>query len=771
MKLMHICFIVLYSLVGTASAQTSPLVDKYMSNAIPVPPPEHPRVFINNEILPRIKENLASDELKDVWQRMQLLSKTNDPGLQPITDSTKGNFKTQLTSIIQARAVVYLFDKDREAGRVTINMMSDFLRKVVFPEKLDVTRNIGETIHTAAIVYDWCYELLTPGEKIFFIAALKKLAASMEIGYPPVKQGGVVGHGSEAQLMRDLLSAGIAVYGEDKEIYNLSANRFFHDFVPIRNYWSNSEMHHQGDSYGSYRYQWEVFAAFLFERMGYKNIFIDEHAVIPSRWIYTRRPDGQLLRDGDSYKASQAKIDEYWSFPLPLMLASNYYKDPFLKYEFLKQNALRHSRGAISDLWMILFSDPSIKPSPAIKLSNTKFFGDPSGLMVARTGWDSTKSSNTVVAEMKIGGIWFANHQHLDAGSFQLYYKGALAIDAGIYEGTQSAYGSAHDRNYHKRTIAHNTMLVFDSSEKFVWSRFDLANDGGQRFPNSGYEPYKAEELFSKDYRVAKVLSHYTGIGSLQPVFSYLEGDLTKAYSDKVADYKRSFVFINFKDSVHPAAMIVYDRIESSQPNLKKSWLLHAMEEPVIANNDFTISRTEHGYSGRLVNTTLLPNATNSSIRKIGGVGRAFEVNGVNYPQSLKTEDGAEEPGAWRVELSPVRPAKKDVFLNVLQVMDNNEAVSPLKIGYVDFKDLAGVLIKDKLILLSKKTAKLDGPLQFNVATNTQGSTQVLITGLREGQWELSRAGKPKIIKSVTAAAGVIEFESAAGRCDARRLK
>jgi heparin/heparan-sulfate lyase len=44
-------------------------------------------------------------------------------------------------------------------------------------------------------------------EKNVFIRSFRRLAADMEIGYPPVKQGGVVGHGSKEQLMRDPLSA------------------------------------------------------------------------------------------------------------------------------------------------------------------------------------------------------------------------------------------------------------------------------------------------------------------------------------------------------------------------------------------------------------------------------------------------------------------------------------------------------------------------------------------------------------------------------------
>ncbi len=64
--------------------------------------------------------------------------------------------------------------------------------------------------------------------------------------------------------------------------------------------------------------------------------------------------------------------------------------------------------------------------------------------MVARTGWGAEISSKTAMAEMKINVYNFANHQHLDAGSFQVYYKGPLTVNSGVYQGTTGGYGSDH---------------------------------------------------------------------------------------------------------------------------------------------------------------------------------------------------------------------------------------------------------------------------------------------------------------------------------------
>src|SRR5690606_24045143 len=148
----------------------------------------------------------------------------------------------------------------------------------------------------------------------------------------------------------------------------------------------------------------------------------------------------------------------------------------------------------------------------------TKYFPSPKGGMIARTGWEEGIDSPVVVAEMKINEMNFANHQHLDAGSFQIYYKGALATDSGYYQAGlsdrnarhlnngNSCYSSQHDLNYHKRTIAHKAMLVYDPDENMG----GLANDGGQRFLNNRREAPTLEYLLdpANGYKTGEVLGH-----------------------------------------------------------------------------------------------------------------------------------------------------------------------------------------------------------------------------------------------------------------------
>src|SRR5690606_24015918 len=120
-------------------------------------------------------------------------------------------------------------------------------------------------------------------------------------------------------------------------------------------------------------------------------------------------------------------------------------------------------------------------------------------------------------------------------------------------------------------------------------------------------------------------------------------------------------------------------------------WLLHTMEEPQVSGNTTTVVRREDGYSGKLVNETLLPKADNTVIEKIGGPGREFEVFGTNYLQEPTRQPGQHtvEGGEWRIQISPQAPSAADHFLNVMQVLDDG-GVAPLAVQAIDSERMTG---------------------------------------------------------------------------------
>ena len=337
--------------------------------------------------------------------------------------------------------------------------------------------NTGQTVFTIGVVYDWCYPLLTPDDRATLIGAAIETAGRMEIGWPPVEQGNVTGHGPEGQIFRDLLCASIAMYDEKPEMYELTAGRFFSRMVGPKKFMYPAGMHAQGSHYTNYRGQWEMLATWIFARMGLPEVFGPEQKNFMYWSLYARRGDGQILRDGDTHINNRPPGEYYTGHSRSFFLAANYFGDPYLKMEAVRERpSLEPSepRGnqSLDCVELLIFNDPELEPRPLGELPLTRYFPSPRGAMIARTGWEDGVHSPAVVAEMKVNEWYFGNHQHLDAGAFQIYYRGALATDSGYYQaGDKSAgsttnngntaYGSVYDVNYNKRTVAHNCVTVY----------------------------------------------------------------------------------------------------------------------------------------------------------------------------------------------------------------------------------------------------------------------------------------------------------------------
>lgn len=708
---------------------------------IPLPPPERPRLYLRAAHAAGLRARMKHPALQPVLKRLEAQAARSE------------QHKTEWA------AVEYLVSRDQAHGRRVVEDCLRLLRASELPKRGDAARVTGRMMVTGAMVYDWLYPLLTADEKQEYIKELIRLAKTLECGYPPTGQGAVTGHSSEAMLMRDMVSAGIAIYDEYPEMYELAAGRVFREHIPARNWFYPGHAYHQGDSYGPYRFSWDVYPLFMFDRMGAGSIYTAELGKVPYHFVYTTRPDGQRLRSGDTFFTDSTPRGQAWPEGQGTMLAASYYRDGVLLSQFLRQGA----RSGENDIFEFLWRDPDLKPQPIEKLPLSRYFGSPFGWMIARTGW----GDNAVIAEMKVNEYNFVNHQHADAGAFQIYYKGALAVDTGAYQGVNGAYGSEHAKNYSWRTIAHNSLLVYDPREDFGEAR-GYGNEGGQRIPNRRYEARNIEVLRAPEngYQTGEVLSHGFGPGTQVPDYTLLQGDLTRAYSAKVKDVRRSNVFLNLRNDKVPAALVVFDRVVSTDPSFRKHWLLHSLEEPRVEGNTAVIDVTEHGQRGRLNLDVLLPAAENAAVAKVGGPGKEFWVFGKNYPnhpRAERLEHGSFENGAWRVEVCPKEPAAEDLFLTVMQVTDRQTGerwpVEPLAAD-----GRAGCILRGPAVswavLLREDSARSAEPVAFTVP---QGRAfRFLVTDLAPGTWRARGAGASRTIR-VAGDSGAAWFEGPGG--------
>ena len=609
------------------------LADANEPSVPPRPPAGHPRVYLREEHIAGMRARLGHKLLANPVSRLRASAALSPAGLAI----------DRAAECARSRALLALLEGNERMGREAIEIVLDRVPRAEWDLSVqDISRQIGLVMLSAGMVYDWCFPWLGDAGPLFVEQAYR-LARMLEVGYPPTGQGAVTGHAGEAMLMRDLLGTGLAIYDESPEMYELTAGRIYREFVPARDFFYPSHVHHQGSAYGPYRFRWEVLASWIFERAGLGVPFSREQGQVPYRWVYTERPDGKLMAEGDVFAGRVTTA--------PYLLTAGLYADPYLQGRFLAAPDVS-SQDAIE---FLLFFDPELQPAPVEELPLGRYFGSPYSGMVLRTAWNG-KGEDPAIVEFKVKEWHFNNHQHMDAGAFQIWYRGPLAMDTGLYR----TYFSSHDGNYCKRTVAHNCLLVEEPDESFVSGKW--INDGGQRWPNVAREARTLEQVQTLGYRVAAT----SGVGmALDEGWAYLEGDLTEAYgAKKVESHRRAFVWLKKPADGVECALAVFDRLVTAKAGAVKRWLLHTAGEPVVSATG-TVSGNG---KASLVHQVVLPVEGEFRIEKVGGPGSEFMAAGQNFEPD-RAPVATDEAGAWRVEVVPSVERREEVFLNVMQVV------------------------------------------------------------------------------------------------------
>ena len=674
------------------------------------PEAAHPRIWITPATRDAIRRNLAAPEHAPVWAEVRKIA-AEPCSFTPPVRAAVGNEPELLRKLV-CRAFVYQMTGDEACGRRAALVLTEYLKAVEFDNLLDITRELGGVIYAGACVYDWCWEILSPAERKTCRENLLRLAEGMEIGWPPFLQPVVNGHGNEAQVSRDLLAMAMAFYGEEDRPYQLVSYLLLHELMPLREHEYWCDRHNQGVGYGAYRFGWEMTGAWMLRRMHGSEVYHPNIANVYNYWRYFRRPEGNMVLEGDGNIRENFVWwhDAYLSF-----VCGTYARDPLARGDFIRAG------GRIDDLPMFLsLNDPDLLPemSPAGLPAAHCFRGAVPGILY-RTGWNFGPDSDDTVVALRGAGWYFCNHQHPDAGSFQIFRRGALAFDLGLY----GFYGTAYDMGYNKRSISHNTMLVFDPDERcYALSDGSSVNDGGQRLMQSPL-PLRPADL-TRDSLF--FLGDTLGMAAIPGDCAWLSSELAPAYSDKVRHYRRDFCLLEFPDPAHPLLLAVVDHVTARRADFAKYFLLNSLTEPEITEVRMVRIASEAAERPSMLTCrTLLPEEV--EITRLGGAPDACcKVFGVE----LKTPY-PEHPNSrgWRTMISPAAPHETDLFLHVLTV--EAEGAAPLPVTFTRVGDAGVIEAGGRAAVLPLAAEKIAEAVEFEL----REAAAAVFCGLAAGTW------------------------------------
>jgi heparin/heparan-sulfate lyase len=755
----------MFNLTLSLKSANENIISKKFTTSGPLP--QHPRLFVRSSEIQGLRRRFSNPDfydLKKVFNEQKSFS----------TDGKVTSEKPDehIRQKMEALALEYMLDNTKktsgkEAITLAINYLTSYsILRTTKAVSYEDNTNTYDALIGAAFVYDWCYNLLTDKEKQDLMTGMKKVCLIGEYGLPETsKVQYLAGHYGECAPTA-YMAIGIATFDEDPSFFNYEYDEQVNKFAPSRNPMYKAGTHHQGAQYIHVRYTHELLQHFMLNKLGIspydKNISNAVYRAIYD--IIPQKTDMDGMPEGDGHNHLEMGYSQLF------YLAANLSKDPVL--ETVSKKYLMEQKNQSARLF--IYHNPEIPAKPMDSLCLSRFFPSPSGIMIARTKWDLDKTgydSNAMVVVMNMKEYNAQNHTHLDGGHFSIYYKGHLALDAGIYQGkdAQNGWAKLNYTNYFARTIAHNSLLILDPNEPlpYGWDKKSVvkARDGGQFFfADHAWDTSK--DMFAAG-KSSEILAEEISAG-MQPDYTYFKGDLTKAYNvpkfvgvypPKAEAVRRSFVFLNHKSNDIPGTLIVLDKVVSTNAAFKKTWLLHTQNEPTVSKNIITAVNTDDGRNGKLVNTVLLPEIKNQDIQKIGGPGKEYWSDGKNWG-SVTQEDA----GGWRIELSPVNASLSDNFLNVIQAMDadRNAGKQTIEKVFSENGEYVVVQVKDRIVAEQLILGKNEKEIRFTLG-NSKTTYKVLVTDLKAGKWKItSPAGIKHAV--VTEKTGTLYFESAGGK-------
>ncbi|WP_395375781.1 hypothetical protein [Marinicella sp. W31] len=576
----------------------------------------------------------------------------------------------------------------------------------------DSARWYGET---ALLIYDWCHDSFTNTEKDTFTQNWNLWQT--ELNNKPWGGDGMEANNYFWGYLRNGVEWGITSYGNNPLASAFIDHGLDHRFqYGMVEQWApffgKGGVPGEGTQYGRYmlgygvvpllsaqKYGFDTYAATNFYR---ENLVYQIYATLPKR---TPPPSGIGCNDTYWY-LFPFNDDEQFFVCYPETAKSAHYGDVMSSYIMAwPQSPL----AGYASTWLDQV-EPHISPwvqalKPSVVARSfddlpLDYYAPGSGFSYMRNNWQ--QDATVINLQLSVSGN--VGHNHLDAGSFQIWQDGEwLSRETTSYTEHIADWGGGTDTLDALNAVGHNTVL-FEGRGQMFWS------------------PIREDQFVLPD---PPNLEHDEGADGLpeitrihhHPEFFFASTDLSAIYRSRMnrdpCRYDWPYAETAVRDFVYVRglnALVVLDRLEASGDSITyadgsacnwtafdetnpvleadevtKSFILHFLNQPLVNNNQVSAVIGDE----QINLTTLVPN--NPSYRVV-------------------TEGGS--VGQYRLELDSSGEAQS-YFLNVLQFGD--EPLLPLNIQFSqDSESFSVVLGPNHILTLNKGMQSQGGELAIN---------------------------------------------------------
>ncbi len=377
-----------------------------------------------------------------------------------------------------------------------------------------------------------------------------------------------------------------------------------------------------------------------------------------------------------------------------------------------------------------------------VGIKNSYRFG--LGDIIAASGQNNTKATHIQYYTPK---YYTFSHASLDHGSFNIWKYGTLLLDA--WNGKSGYDLPKNISGYDRDPIAHNVLAIYPQGGSTVYRYNSATDDDYDAFDDPANQPGGANHI-----------GDIIAIDLEGNKYDYADYNYTRSYKgENYVNYiRRAVIYIrdpnapNYQDEEY---VLIFDDVEVTDVTIKKRWLAHYPSRPDITDGNWNqvspgfwtsnsgsmleVSNTYANAHGRLFTRVLEPN--NYQLRLRGGNdGDNFywfvDAEGNDLADRGPFDDWAAFwVGSYRLEIEDLTNNTTSQYLIVMQIGDANTMSSMVAVDKIDAGIFLGALINQDRIAFFNRT---NSPApSINYSFNSNKSVRHIITGLEQGLYHV----------------------------------